>query len=196
MTTARDICTRALKELMFTAEGESPSSESMSDTLAALNGMLARWRTDGMVIPELATFPTGVTWRGDWTTNINYSVSDAVMRSGSVYKCSAAHTSSTYDKPGVSPNWATYWTAYPFTDLTLDQAWPMGSEFTSGIVSMLCVEMSPSFNIDPKPFTVGRANACMTALLAAYLPIKPVQVDNGLIRMPSQIWPYQIDQVS
>lgn len=195
MTTARDICTRALKELMFMAEGESPSSEAISDTLFALNGMLARFRTQGMVIPALLTFPTGVTWRGDWVTNTGYAVNDAVLRSGSVYKCATAHTSSEYDKPGVSPNGATYWTSYPLTDLQLEDTWSLGSEFNLGIVAMLAVEVAPAFSVQASTKTEQKASAGLTALMAAYLPIRPVGVDYGLTRMPSQIWPYQIDQI-
>lgn len=196
MTTVRDICIRGIKELMFTAEGETPSSEAISDALFALNVMAARWRTLGMVIPELAPFPTGKNWRGDWATNTVYSVNDAVIRSGSVYACSAAHTSSQYDKPGVSPNWASYWTAYPVTELKVTDTWPLGLEFTGGVVSMLAMDIAAQFNVEPGPLTARKASDGLTALLAAYMPIRPVQADNGLIRMPSQIWPYQIDQVS
>lgn len=196
MTTARAICTRALKELMFTAEGETPSSEAITDALNALNAMAARWRTQSMVIPELLTFPTGVTWRGYWETNIVYSVNDAVLRSGSVYKCATAHTASLYDKPGVGPNTATYWTAYPLTPLALEDDWPLGLEFESGVISMLAVEIAPAFNLSPAPLTERRASAGLTALMAAYMPITNVRVDYGITRMPSQIWPYNIDQVS
>jgi hypothetical protein len=197
MSTARDICTRALKELMYTAEGETPSSEAISDTLAGLNEMAARWLTQGLFIPPLlGTLPTGINWRGDWQTRTQYAVNDGVLRSGSVYVCTTLHTSGEYDRPGTSPNWSAYWTAYPMIELELADTWPLGIEFNSGVISMLAVNMAASFNVDPGPLTAKRASDGMTALIAAYMPIRPVGVDSGLTRMPSQIWPYQIDQIS
>lgn len=195
MSTTRDVITRAFGELMFMAEGETPSAAAMSDALDALNDLLASWRTLGMVVVSVPGFPTG-NWRGDWQTNTSYAVSDAVMRSGSTYVCSTVHTSSLYDKPGVSPNWASYWTATAATTLALDDTFPVSAEFHRGIIAILAVEMAPKFNIDPKPLTMRKASEGLTALMAAFLPINPVRVDNGIIRMPSQIWPYNIDQVS
>ena len=181
---------------MFTAEGETPSAQAMSDGLTALNSMIASWRTQGMVVLSVPGFPAGKNWRGDWQSNTTYAVDDAVARSGNTYVCSAVHTSSLYDKPGVSPNWASYWTADAVTELALTDTFPVSAEFHRGIVSMLAVELGPQFNIDPKPLTLRKASDGHTALLAAFFPINPVRVDNGIIRMPSQIWPYNIDQVS
>lgn len=196
MATTRDIVTRALGELMFMAEGESPSAQAMSDGLSALNGMIASWRTLGMVVVSTPGFPAGKNWRGDWNPTITYAVDDAVMRSGSTYVCSVAHVSSLYDKPGVSPNWASYWIADAATELEIDDTFPVSVEFHSGIFAMLAVDLGPQFNIDPKPLTLRKASDGHTALIAAFLPINPVRVDNGLIRMPSQIWPYNIDQIT
>ena len=61
---------------------------------------------------------------------------------------------------------------------------------------MLAVEMAPGFSVPVSAQTEKKASAGLTALMAAYMPITNVRVDYGITRMPSQIWPYNIDQVS
>lgn len=192
MTTVRSIATSALGELMLFDEGHTPSAGAMRDTIAALNALVSSWRTEGMLI----FFPSGTTWRGDWAERTVYAVNESVNRSGSIYTCSAAHTSSLSDKPGVSQNGATYWTQYEAATLAIDDTFPLGREFERGVISMLAVEIGPMFSIEPSAFTLRKASEGKTALLAAFMPINPVRVDNGLIRMPSQIWPYNIDQIT
>ena len=197
MTTVRQIVTRAFGELMYLAEGETPSAQSMQDGVTAFNAMLANWRTMGMIIPDAPGFPASSNWRGDWASNTVYAVDDGVCRSGSTYKCKAVHTSSLYnDKPGVSPNWATYWDFVASLELTQDDTVPLDLMFHRGLVSLLAIELAPTFGVAPSKQTEKKASEGMTSLLAAFLPINPVRADNGIIRMPSQIWPYNIDQVS
>jgi hypothetical protein len=189
MTTARDIVVRALGELSYFPEGEDPSAGSVRDGLIALNAMIASWQTEGMQI----YFPSGTTHKGDWAERIVFSVGDSVARTGTFYTCILGHTSSVNDRPGVAINSATYWTAYVPTALELATTFPFPAQFERGITSMLAVEVSPMFGVEPSNLTEKRASEGKTALLAAYMPINPVRVDNGLIRMPSQIWPYNVD---
>jgi len=49
LLTARDLITKALKELGIGAEGETPSAETMNDGLDSLNLMLAEWGADGLM---------------------------------------------------------------------------------------------------------------------------------------------------
>lgn len=189
MTTARTIVTRALGELMYLAENETPSAKMMADGVDALNGLIASWHNEGIIV----LYPPGTTWKGDWTNNTNYAVNESVARSGSTYTCSVAHTSSLYDKPGSSANWSSYWTLYAETPLTTDGTFPLGAEHERGVVALMALEIAPMFNKDVSPFTLQKASMGKTQLMAAYMPIVPVRVDAGLTRMPSQIWPYNID---
>ena len=192
MTTARTIVTRALSELMYFAEGETPSAAAVADGLTALNSLMASWHTEGI----LWNFPPGTTWKKDWAVNITYSVNDSVARSGNTYTCTTAHLSSLNDKPGVSPDWADYWTLYAETPLTISSTFPLDAAYERGVVSMLAVELAPQFGKDPSPFTLRKASDGKTQIIAAFMPINPVSVDAGLTRMPSQIWPYNIDQIT
>lgn len=192
MTTARDIITRAASELMYYAKGETLNAADMNAGLNALNDMIASWRSESIVI----TYPAGVNWRGEWETRTVYAANDGVSRNGITCTCSTAHTSSYYDMPIGSPNWATYWDVTDYTALALGDALPVPAHLQRGVISLLAVEIAPTFGLEPSKYTLKKASEGKTALLAAYAPILPVRVDNGLIRMPSQIWPYNIDQIT
>lgn len=192
MTKIREICTWAFGELQYFAEGETPSAGAMADAVRSLNRLVSSWHTMGMLI----FWPTGKNWRSTWAVNTTYAVDDAVSRSGSIYVCTAVHTSSLADKPGVSANWASYWSIYRETAVAIDDDFPLPPEFEMGVTAMLAVQLGKIMGVTPGDQTRIDARAGETALYAAYLPINPVTVDNGLIRMPSQIWPYNIDQVS
>lgn len=192
MTTARDIVTRALSELRVVAAGETPSADDLAAGLDALNAMIAAWRTESIYI----TFPASTNWRGEWDTRVVYAVDDAVSRNGTCCTCTVAHTSSYYDMPIGSPNWASYWSLSSFTELAAGDTFPIPAQFERGVTAMLAVEIAPQFGTEPSPLTMRRASEGKTALFAAYMQITPARVDNGLIRMPSQIWPYNIDQIT
>lgn len=192
MTTARQLIVRALGELQYFPEGESPSAGAVSDGLDALNALIASWHTESIII----AYPPATNWRGEWAERTVYAVNDSVSRSGNTYTCSTAHTASITDKPGVSQNGDTYWTLYAETPLTLSSSLPFPAPFERGVTSMLAVELGPMFGVDPSPLTLKKASDGKTALIAAYMQIQPVRVDNGLIRMPSQIWPYNIDLIT
>ena len=192
MTTLRQVCTRAFGELQYFPEGEGPSAGAMADAVAAFNSLVASWHTRAM----LFYWPSGKTWRKAWATNTGYAVNDLVSRSGSLYVCTTAHTSSVNDRPGVSAGWEAFWDVYREPALTLDDDIIFPPEFERGIIAMLAVEIAPMMGVNPSPFTMRKASEGETALLAAYMQIEPVAVDAGITRMPSQIWPYSIDQNS
>ena len=188
MTTARDIVTRALGELLYIASGESPTASDAKDGLNALNDLIASWRTEGMLI----SYPPSVNWRGEWQVNTAYASNDGVSRSGMPYTCLVAHISSFNDKPGTSENTATYWTVTTDTDYTLDDTFTLPRVYHRGVIAMLAIEMAPAFQMTPSPGTIAKASQGKTALLAAFMPIQPVGVDAGLIRLPSQTWPVNV----
>ncbi len=192
MTTARQIVTRALKELVYFAEGESPSAEASADTLEALNAMLASWHNNGLLV----FYPPGRNWLGEWKTSYTYAVDDAVSRSGRTYYCSAAHTSSANDRPGESPHYENYWTLYAESPMTLASTFPLGAEHERGVVALLCLDIAPLFNKQPSPITVSKARDGMTAIYAQYYTVPNASVDAGITRMPSQIWPYSITPIT
>lgn len=192
MTTARQIIVRAIGELMYFPEGDEPSAGSVADGLTALNGLIASWQTEGIII----NYPTGTNWRGEWYERAVYAVNDSISIGGATYRCILVHTASNYDRPGASANWSTYWTYYAETALTLTSTFPLPTPFERGVVSLLAIELAPAFGVEPSKYTSKKASDGKTALLAAYMPLSPVRIDNGLIRMPSQIWPYNVDIVS
>ena len=52
----------------------------------------------------------GVNWLGDWVVSTGYVANDAVLQTGTTYRCILAHTSDTpITKPGTGSAWATYW---------------------------------------------------------------------------------------
>ena len=167
MSTVRQIITRALGELLYLAEGESPTAGQASDSLDALNSLIASWRTEGMMI----AFPNTTNWRGEWVERTAYAANDSVSRNGSVYTCSTAHESSQSTKPGVSIYGADYWTAYSDTVLTLNSTFPLPAQFERGVISMLAVELGPMFGKEP------------------------VSADPGITRLPSNVWPYNVGDV-
>jgi hypothetical protein len=191
MTTARQIVTRALKELMYMQEGESPSAEAISDGLDALNGMLASWHNDGLLI----FYPPGKNWLGDWRANYVYAVDDAVAVGGGTYTCTVGHTSTANDLPGASPNYASYWTLYAETPMTLDSTFPLGAHHERGVIALLAIDIAPMFNVQPDPLTFLKSKDGMAGIYGQYFHVPNASVDAGITRMPSQIWPYSISPV-
>jgi len=192
MTTARTIVTRALKEMAYFAEGESPSAEAINDGLDALNGLIASWHNNGLLI----YYPPGTNWRGEWVSGRLYAANDGVSRNGCTYSCSTDHTSTDDDKPGQSVNSGTYWTLYAETAMTLNSTLFFDASFERGIVSMLAMDLSSLFNVTPSPMTVVKAKDGLNAIYGRYFNVPLASSDPALTRMPSQIWPYTIPAVS
>jgi len=192
MTTARTIITRAMKEMAYFGEGESPSPEAINDGLDALNGLIASWHNTGLLV----YYPPGSNWRGEWVSGRLYAVGDGVSRNGCTYTCSTAHTSTDDDKPGQSANFGTYWTLYAETAMTLSSTLFFDASFERGIVAMLAMDLSALFNVDPSPMTVVKARDGLNAIYGRYFIVPLAASDPALTRMPSQIWPYTIPAVS
>lgn len=191
MTTARDIVTRAIKLVGYYGEGEEPSAAAVRDGLQALNDLMASWHNQGLLV----FWPPGTVYLGDWKASYVYAVGDAVSRSGNVYSCTAAHTSTTNDQPGNSPGWSSYWELYSETPLALSSTFPLDASHDRGVVAILALEVAPLFNVDPQATVVARAREGMVALYGTYFRVPNASVDSGITRMPSQIWPYSISQV-
>lgn len=192
MTTARQIITRAFNEMMYYAEGEAPSAAAMADGLDLLNSMIASWHTVGMTI----YYPPGTVWKDTWRTEKTYAVNDAVTLSGNVYVCILAHTSTPDDQPYQSVNGPTYWTLYAETPMTLDSTFFFPAHHERGIIALLAIELCPAFNMQPSALTVRKAMAGEQALYGQYFIVPLASADPGITRMPSQIWPYTIPNVS
>lgn len=192
MTTARQIVTRALKLVMYTAEGETPSAESADDALAALNSLMASWHNNGLLV----FYPPGSNWLGEWKKNYVYAVGDGVNRNGATYSCSVAHTSSANDLPGSSPNWGSYWTLYAETPMTLASTFPLDASHERGVQALLAVDLAPMFNLEVSPLVMRMAADGMNGIYGQYFKVPEAASDPGITRMPSQIWPYSIPSVS
>ena len=192
MTTAQQIVTRAFNELMYFAEGEPVTAQALNDGLDHLNGLLSSFHTIGLSI----NYPPGVNWRGEWAGNILYAANDGVSLGGNTYTCILTNTSTDNDKPGKSINSGTYWTLYAETPMGLTSTFFLPAQHERGVVSMLALEIAPSFNVQPSPFTVAKAKQGEQALYGQYFNIPLAPSDAAITKMPSQIWPYTIPNVS
>lgn len=192
MTTARQICTRALNELVFFAEGESPSAGSIATALEQLNGLISSWHNQGLLV----YYPPATVWKGEWVAGRVFAANDSVFRNGNTYTCLVDHTSSDDDAPGQSPNTATYWTLYAETDMTLDSVLFFAKSHERGIIAMLAVEMAPSFAVQASTATMRKAADGWQSLCSQYFIVPLAASDPSITRMPSQIWPYTIPSVA
>lgn len=192
MTTAREIITRAFSLLQYYGEGESPSAQAMADGLAALNSLVASWHNDGLLV----LYPPGKTWKGDWKKNVAFGVDDAVSVSGNTYYCIVAHASTATDEPGRSPNWASYWTLYAETPMTLASTFPLGAAHERGVQALLCMDLAPLFNVPVSARVAEIAREGMAGIYGQYFKVPEASSDPGITRMPSQIWPYSNASVS
>ena len=67
--------------------------------------------------------PKGANWRSDWLVDTDFAVNDVVSSGGSVYICTAVHTSSAADEPHTGANAATYWDLFVDSGDSAYQAW-------------------------------------------------------------------------
>lgn len=192
MTTAREIITRAFSLLQYYGEGESPSAQAMADGLAALNSLVASWHNDGLLV----LYPPGKTWKGDWKKNYAYAVDDAVAVSGNTYYCTTAHSSTANDEPGRSPDYASYWTLYAESPMTLASTFPLGVAHDRGVQAILCMDLAPLFNVQVSQRVAEMAREGMAGIYGQYFKVPEASSDPGITRMPSQIWPYSNSSVS
>jgi len=51
-------------------------------------------------------------WRGAWAAAAEYAENDVVENGGSAFICTAAHTATTADEPGVGGSWTASWTLF------------------------------------------------------------------------------------
>ena len=72
-------------------------------------------------------------WKGDWSDSFDYKVNDVVrnMFLGNAYVCSADHTSSGGDEPGIGSWWAMNWDA--MTDVTIGAMAPAEKDFLTAL---------------------------------------------------------------
>lgn len=190
MTTAREIVTAALEELLYFPAEETPAAVDVKTMLAYLNRMMAAWPAEGIVV----SYPTGTNWRGYWSEKTSYANNDAVLREGFVYRCFGDHTSTLDDAPGVSVNWATYWTEYAYTALTLESTFPLSMAYEEGIISMLAMRGAPAFSVTPTQMTADRARDGWQKISAAYMRTPVPIFDPALTRLPSRRGPYASSQ--
>lgn len=178
--------TAALEELNYYAAGETPANEDVATALSYLNRMIAGWSASGVIIG----FPTVTEWLGAWVTGKAYVIGDGVNVSGRPYVCILGHSSTSNDEPGPSIDWATYWTEYAFTPLSLTSTFPLPYHHEEGVISMLAVRIAPTFNEKPDALTIDRANTGWIKISSEYMRTPAVIFDPALSRTPSRRWPY------
>lgn len=200
MTTARDVCRYAFKQLLVTGVGEEPTAADAADSLYLLNQMMHDWRNDGVdvlhsdyalgdtfafwVPPKDADGATidAAAYQGTWDATANSpTLATSVGTNGHVYKVATAGS--------TTLNAVTSWAVGDY--LIFDgwsQAWLKGRtsrQFEHGITAMLAVRMSSMFSVPPAGELVATADAGWRKLQAAYVVAPLVAVDDALRRMNS-----------
>lgn len=210
MATVRDIITRAYKRLRVVGEGETPSSEAMSDGLDALNDMIYHWSANGVdvlhqgfalndtvvfwvpptVIDEAqatTTVADSCVYAGTWDASANSpTLASGSGTSGNVYRVTTAG-STTLDAL----------TSYSVDDFIVFNGtrWLKGknsNRHIQTVVALLAVRMARDFGMDVPDTVAIEANEGWDTLQADYVKAPEASFDKALTRLPSRRWPYSI----
>lgn len=187
MTTVLDICERALDEIAWRGPDETISAEDAATCVTALNGLLRGLSRQGVVI----SYPSGKTWKGRWRAATSYAVDDAVLINGTVYVCTAAHTSdgpiAPTNRPGSSPSWATYWSRTSTTALVTTDTLTVDEGLEEGLAAMLAERIAPAFGQPVSPLTHQKAREGSDAFWATYNPDSDQELESTLTTISTSI---------
>lgn len=200
MSTARDICRRALTRARVIAAGEEPSAEDASDALALLNDMMFGWSAQGVDIGHAAlvladTFVffvpplsvksdtiSALSFQGNWNASTNSpALASSSGTEGFVYKVSVAGSTALDD--------VTSWAQNDFA--IFDGArWLKGRSsraFEGGFIDMLAVEICNDHGKDIPPVIARNAMRGWQQIQACFIkPKMNSNIDLGLVHTPSR----------
>lgn len=209
MTTARDICSRALRRLKVIDATEEASADDAALALGELNDMLHSWAASGVdvqhsdfalsdaffifVPPQpdtlndtraegrLAKALAEISDRGAWDADTNTpTLATGAGTVGDLYRVSVAG-STTLD--GVTA-WAV--NEYAIFDGVKWLKSQPSRPFEGGVTAMLAIRLADDFGVAPQAAMVSAAQSCWTALLNAFaIPAEP-QFDRGMVWTPSR----------
>ena len=168
MTTARDIVAGAYKRLGLLPLGADLDPDRAASGLTAYNDMLNAWAADGI-------FPGGPNAPGRNASDV-YSTSGFI--DGAVTEDAGAY-------PPYGPSDAAAPSSPAALSYTLDDEFPLLSQFVEGAKAMLAVELASASGIEALPSTQKRAVKAYAAMLAYYVAAPRAGQDNGLTWMPS-----------
>lgn len=77
----------------------------------------------------------------------------------------------------------------PFTDLTLDSAWPYGDQFLGGVKALLAVYVAAEFGRIISQTLQNRADIGWNAIMANFQTAQDAEAPEPLLYMPST-WPF------
>lgn len=188
MTTLRDICSDALRELRVTSIGDDSASEDAAAVLRAYNRMMAAFSNNG----ETFSYPSVTDWRGPWKAATTYNVGDGVSVGGRTYVCTANHTSSFDYEPGASYDGASNWTQTAYVPAALTDTFPLPVEFEEPVIALLARRISTAFGKDiaSMPDLIERSDTARAMIAGYFARVKDAVVDNALIITPARRRPY------
>lgn len=210
MTTARDICTRALRRIRVVDAREQPDPDDSDLALSELNDMMFGWASDGidvqhaemtlnstfaMFVPpkpnaladrraeaRLASALAVIKSQGAWDANTNTpALATSTGTLGHLYKVSVAGATVL---DGIT-SWAV--NDFALFDGTYWLKGQSSRPYEGGVSALLAVRLAPDFGTDMAPAqTMQLADATWTALNDAFaVPAEP-QFDRGLSWTPSR----------
>lgn len=203
MSTAREVCRRALMRARVVSPEETPDAASMADALAQLNDMMFGWKQMGVdvgheeltldstfqfFVPPLgagADTITALSFRGGWDANANSpTLATSVGTDGYAYKVTTAGSTTLNDV-----------TSWAVGDYALYCGAPTGGTwlksrssrpFDGIVIAMLAYQLRCDHGGDPLPVIVREAAGWRHIQACFVKPKMNANIDLGLVHMPSR----------
>lgn len=201
MTTAREVCTRALRRCNIVDALSTPSAEDMQTALDMLNEMLDGWPMNGVEVLKQADYALGDTfgywvppldlesssidvlaYQGEWDANANSpALSSSSGTEGYVYKVSTAGNTTLDD--------VTSWALgdYAVFDGSVWLKSISSQRFVSGNIAMLAVRLaSEEYHVDLPAEVVRMAQTTWSSMLPYYCKPPTATFDKAIRAVPSR----------
>jgi hypothetical protein len=199
MTTAGEIVSAALSDLLYTGVGETATGPDLATGLRMLNDMLFSWANESVdvlheefTLSSLFTFfvpPKEIdgdtlaaqTNLGSWNASTNTpTLASSSGTNGDTYQVSVAGTTSL---DGLAT-----WSVGDFLvfDGTVWRKSRTTAQHKQGVTAMLVLRLSSAFSVPAPPETVAVAMRGWSALAAQFVLPTTTVFDSALTRMPSQ----------
>lgn len=200
MSTAQEVCTRAIRRLQVVDPLHTPAAEEARDALAALNEMLFGWKAQGVDLllqAELELSDTfrfwvppvslssavigALSYRGTWDANANTpTLATGTGTAGYVYRVTTAGSTTLDDVTSWSVN---DWAVFDGID------WLKGETseiLKADVIALLAVRLADDYAI-PVPPMVGRdAIAGWQTIQSYYVKAPVASFEAGLRDVPSR----------
>jgi hypothetical protein len=198
MTTAGEIVSAALSDLLYTGVGETATGDDAATGLRMLNDMIFGWANDGVdvlheefTLASLFTFFVPpkevdgdtldvVSYAGTWNAATNVpALASSVGTEGTTYKVATAGTTTLDD--------LATWSVGDFLvfDGTVWRKARTTAQHRQGVIAMLALRLSSAFSVPPPAEIVVTADSGWRALQAQFVLSPEVTFDPALVRTPS-----------